>query len=169
MIPRLISLCVDRPFIVLLAVASFATCGWLAFANLPVEAFPDVTDTQANVIAVYPGHAAEEVEQQVTVPLEIALAGLPHSVRMISHTQPGLSFIMITFDDVPTDYFVRQQVFERMRDANLPPGVEPVLGPLTTAIGEIFATVCRARPMTRVSCARSRIGPSRSICARCPV
>jgi len=138
MIPRLISLCVDRPFIVLLAVASFATCGWLAFANLPVEAFPDVTDTQANVIAVYPGHAAEEVEQQVTVPLEIALAGLPHSVRMFSHTQPGLSFIMITFDDVPTDYFVRQQVFERMRDANLPAGVEPVLGPLTTAIGEIF-------------------------------
>ena len=138
MIARLICLCVDRPYIVLLAVASFALCGWLAFVNLPVEAFPDVTDTQANIIAIYPGHAAEEVEQQVTVPLEIALAGLPHSVRMFSHTQPGLSFIMITFDDVPTDYFVRQQVFERMRDANLPPGVEPVLGPLTTAIGEIF-------------------------------
>lgn len=122
----------------LLATAVFAVGGWLAFTSLPIEAFPDVTDTQANVIALYPGHAAEEVEQQVTVPLEIALAGLPHSVRMFSHTQQGLAFIMITFDDVPTDYFVRQQVFERMRDADLPPGVQPVLGPLTTAIGEIF-------------------------------
>ena len=138
MISRLISSCLERPFIVLLATLVFAVGGWLAFTSLPIEAFPDVTDTQANVIALYPGHAAEEVEQQVTVPLEIALAGLPHSVRMFSHTQQGLAFIMITFDDVPTDYFVRQQVFERMRDADLPPGVQPVLGPLTTAIGEIF-------------------------------
>ncbi len=138
MISRLIALCLARPLVVLLATVVFAVGGWLAFTSLPIEAFPDVTDTQANVIAIYPGHAAEEVEQQVTVPLEIALAGLPHSVRMFSHTQQGLAFIMITFDDVPTDYFVRQQVFERMHDADLPPGVEPVLGPLTTAIGEIY-------------------------------
>lgn len=138
MIQRIVALALDRPLVVILGLLLFIGGGWYAFSVLPIEAFPDVTDTQANVIALYPGHAAEEVEQQVTVPLEIALAGLPHAVRMFSHTQQGLSYLIITFDDTPTDYFVRQQVVERLRSANLPPGVEPDLGPLTTAIGEVY-------------------------------
>jgi heavy metal efflux system protein len=138
MLQRFIELSLQRPLYLLLGVALLVGSGIYSFQQLPIEAFPDVTDTQTNVIALYPGHAAEEVEQQVTVPLEIALAGLPHEVRMNSHTQQGLSYIVITFDDVPNDYFVRQQVLEHLRDANLPAGVEPDLGPLTTAIGEVY-------------------------------
>lgn len=138
MLQRLIEFSLQRPLYLLLGVMLFIGGGVYAFQQLPIEAFPDVTDTQATVIALYPGHAAEEVEQQVTVPLEIALAGLPHAVRMNSHTQQGLSYIAITFDDVPSDYFVRQQVLEHLRDANLPDGVAPDLGPLTTAIGEVY-------------------------------
>ncbi|HYM35273.1 MAG TPA: efflux RND transporter permease subunit, partial [Steroidobacteraceae bacterium] len=138
MIDRLIKQSLARPLFVFLALALFVGAGIYAFANLPIEAFPDVTDTQATVIALYPGHAAEEVEQQVTVPLEIALSGMPHAVQIFSHTQQGLSSVVITFDDVPSDYFVRQQTLERLSNANLPPSMQPTLGPLTTAIGEVY-------------------------------
>ncbi|HTR00671.1 MAG TPA: CusA/CzcA family heavy metal efflux RND transporter [Candidatus Acidoferrum sp.] len=138
MIANLIKLSLARPLFVALAMVLFVGAGIYAFSNLPIEAFPDVTDTQANVIALYPGHAAEEVEQQVTIPLEIALAGMPHAVNMFSHTQQGLAYIVVTFDDGATDYFARQQTLERMTTANLPPNVQPTLAPLTTAIGEVF-------------------------------
>ncbi len=116
----------------------FVAGGVAAFLNLPIEAFPDVSDTQVNVITLFAGRAPEEVEKQVTIPLETVLSGLPHSVRLFSHTQFGLSFIMITFDDKVTDYFVRQQVMERLTTADLPPGVQPQIAPLSTAIGEIY-------------------------------
>jgi cobalt-zinc-cadmium resistance protein CzcA len=112
--------------------------GWAAFHNLPIEAFPDVSDIQVNVITLYPGRAPEEVEKQVTMPIETVLNGLPHMVRMFSHTQFGLSFIMLTFDDATTDTQSRQQVLERLATADLPQGVQPQLAPLSTAIGEIY-------------------------------
>jgi cobalt-zinc-cadmium resistance protein CzcA len=90
------------------------------------------------VISLFPGRAAEEVEKQVTIPLEIGFSGIPHSVRLFSHTQFGLSFIAVTFDDAVDAYFSRQQVLERLRDVDLPPGVAPDLGPLATPIGEIY-------------------------------
>src|SRR5438552_18430712 len=74
----------------------FIAGGWAAFHSLPIEAFPDVSDLQVNVIALHPGRAPEEVEKQVTMPIETVLNGLPHLVRMFSHTQFGLSFIMLT-------------------------------------------------------------------------
>jgi len=110
----------------------------MAFRSLPIEAFPDVTDVQAAVITLFPGHAPEEVEKQVTIPLETELSGLPHSVRLFSHTQFGLSFIYITFDDAVTDYFARQQVLERLQNADLPDGVKPQLAPLASPIGEVY-------------------------------
>ena len=90
------------------------------------------------MITLFPGHAPEEVEKQVTIPLEIELSGLPHSVRLFSHTQFGLSFIYITFDDAVNDYFARQQVQERLQNADLPDGVKPALGALASPVGEIF-------------------------------
>jgi len=110
----------------------------MAFRSLPIEAFPDVTDVQVTVITLFPGHAPEEVEKQITVPLEIGLSGIPHSVKMFSHTQFGLSYIILTFDDQVTDYFARQQVLERLQGVDLPPGVQPGLAPLSTPIGEIY-------------------------------
>ncbi|HXI28424.1 MAG TPA: CusA/CzcA family heavy metal efflux RND transporter, partial [Vicinamibacterales bacterium] len=119
-----------------------------AFRSLPVEAFPDVTDVQVTVISLFPGHAPEEVEKQVTIPLEIELSGLPNAVRMFSHTQFGLSYIILTFDDNATDYFARQQVLERLQGVDLPPGVQPQLAPLSTAIGEIYRYRLRGAGMT---------------------
>ncbi len=100
----------------------FIAGGVAAFRSLPVEAFPDVSDIQTTVITLFPGHAPEEVEKQVTIPLEIALAGVPHAVRMFSHTQFGLSFLTLTFDDQVDDYFARQRVLERLQQADLPAG-----------------------------------------------
>ncbi len=138
MIRRLVAFALHQPLFILLLTVLFIGAGVLAFASLPIEAFPDVSDIQVNVIALYPGRAAEEVEKQVTIPLEISLAGLPHSVRMFSHTQFGLSFIVLTFDDGVTDYFARQQVLERLQSVDLPNGVQASLAPLSTPIGEVY-------------------------------
>src|SRR5690349_17011592 len=118
--------------------AVFIGVGVAAFLSLPVEAFPDVNDVQVTVLTLYSGHAPEEVEKQITIPLEVGLSGLPNAVRMFSHTQFGLSYIILTFDDNANDYFVRQQVLERLQGIELPTGVEPQLAPLSTAIGEIY-------------------------------
>lgn len=138
MIRRLIHFTLHQPMFVALLAVIFIGGGVIAFKRLPIEAFPDVSDVQATVVTLYPGRAPEEVEKQVTIPLEVALSGLPHSVRLFSHTQFGLSYIVVTFDDDVTDYFARQQVAERLQQVDLPAGVQPQLGPLSTAIGEIY-------------------------------
>ena len=148
MIRRIISVALHQPAFVLMLVAVFVGVGIAAFRALPVEAFPDVTDVQVTVISLFPGHAPEEVEKQVTIPLEIELSGLPNAVRMFSHTQFGLSYIILTFDDNATDYFARQQVLERLQGVDLPPGVQPQLAPLSTAIGEIYRYRLRGDGMT---------------------
>ncbi len=138
MIRRIVAFALYQPLFILLGLALFVGGGLWAFNNLPVEAFPDVTDTQATVIALYPGRAAEEVEKQVTIPLEVGLSGLPGAVRMFSHTQFGLSFVIITFNDSVNGYFARQQAVERLREIDLPDGVRAELAPFSTAIGEIY-------------------------------
>src|SRR3954463_3551191 len=138
MIKRTVAFALHKPLFIVLGLILFIGAGLAAFRSLPIEAFPDVTDTQVNVIALYPGRAAEEVEKQVTVPLEVALAGLPSAVRMFSHTQFGLSFVIITFDDRANPYFARQQVVERLTAVDLPAGVQPQLASLSTPIGEIY-------------------------------
>lgn len=135
---RLIAFALRQPVLIVLAVALFAGAGLIAFQNLSVEAFPDVTDTQVTVIALYPGHAAEEVEKQVTLPIEVALSGLPHSIRVFSHTQFGLSYTVVTYDDAATVAQVRQEVNERLRGVDLPPGVEADVAPNATPVGEIL-------------------------------
>src|ERR1043165_2750322 len=99
MIRRLVHFALHQPLFAALLALLFSAGGIVAFINLPIEAFPDVSDIQVNVITLYPGRAPEEVEKQVTMPLETVLNGLPHMVRMFSHTQFGLSFIMLTFAD----------------------------------------------------------------------
>jgi len=137
-IKRLVAFALHQPLFLVLMTVLFIGAGVLAFLSLPIEAFPDVSDIQVNVITLFPGRAAEEVEKQVTIPIEISLAGLPHNVRMFSHTQFGLSFIVLTFDDYVNDYFARQQVLERLQTADLPNGVQPQLAPLSTPIGELY-------------------------------
>src|SRR5438270_902571 len=138
MIKRIVSFSLYQPLFIVLGVALFIGGGIWAFKNLPVEAFPDVTDTQVTVISLFPGRAAEEVEKQITIPLEVGLSGVPGAVRMFSHTQFGLSFIMLTFDDRYSGYFARQQVVERLREVDMPEGAQSELAPFSTAIGEIY-------------------------------
>jgi cobalt-zinc-cadmium resistance protein CzcA len=103
MINRIIRFALDQKLFVGLGLLILILAGVMSFKNLPVEAFPDVSDIQVNVITLYPGRAAEEVEKQVTIPIEVALSGLPNSVRIFSHTQFVLSFLMVTFNDKTTD------------------------------------------------------------------
>ena len=138
MMKRIVHFALNEPLFIILGLVLFIGVGISAFRSLPIEAFPDVTDTQVTIISLYPGRAPEEVEKQVTIPLEIALAGVPNSIRLFSHTQFGLSFIVVTFDEKPSLFMARQLVEERLRGLDLPPGVEPELAPPATATGEIF-------------------------------
>ena len=138
MIKKIVAFALNQPLFIALGALLFIGGGMIAFKSLPVEAFPDVTDTQVTVISLYPGRAAEEVERQVTMPLEVVLSGIPNAIRVFSHTQFGLSFIVVTFNDKPNDYFARQQVIERLREADLPEGVNPSLAALSSAISEIY-------------------------------
>uniref|UniRef100_UPI0026030828 efflux RND transporter permease subunit n=1 Tax=Dokdonella sp. TaxID=2291710 RepID=UPI0026030828 len=138
MIERLVGYALRQPLLVMMALLLFVGSGVLAFRHLPVEAFPDVSDTQVTVVTLYPGRAPEEVEKQVTIPLEVGLSGIPHSVRVFSHTQFGLSMIIITFDDKANDYFARAQVLERLQGIDLPSGVKPGIEAMSSAIGEIY-------------------------------
>ncbi|RYX93743.1 MAG: efflux RND transporter permease subunit [Comamonadaceae bacterium] len=135
---RLIHYALHQPLFIILGTLLFAMAGVIAFSNLSVEAFPDVTDTQVTVIALYPGRAAEEVEKQVTLPIEVALSGLPNSIRVFSHTQFGLSFTVVTYDDKADVLAVRAQVNERLRAVDLPNGVDANIAPNATPVGEIM-------------------------------
>ena len=148
MIRRIVSTALHQPLLIMMLLVVFVAAGIAAFRSLPVEAFPDVTDVQVTVITLFPGHAPEEVEKQVTIPLEIGLSGLPNAVRMFSHTQFGLSYIILTFNDNANDYFARQQALERLQGVDLPAGVQPQLAPLSTAIGEIYRYRLQGKGLT---------------------
>src|SRR5262249_4080883 len=106
----------QRLLVVALGLA-LVVAGVYVFTNLRIEAYPDISDTQAVVISLYPGHAAEEVEQQVTVPIERALNNVPRVIARRSRAIFGLSVVELTFADPTDDYFARQLVMEKLRDA----------------------------------------------------
>ena len=134
---KLIAYALHQPLFIILGTLLFVMSGVFAFKNLSVEAFPDVTDTQVTVIALFPGRAAEEVEKQVTLPIETALSGLPNSIRLFSHTQFGLSYTVITYDDAANVNIVRQQVNERLGNVDLPNGAQVNVAPNATPVGEV--------------------------------
>lgn len=123
---------------VVLALVVLIGAGAYAMATIKLEAYPDVSDTQVVVISTLPGYAAEEVEQLVTVPIERALGSVPHVIGRRSRSIFGLSVVELTFDDVLDDLVARQVVLERLGDAALPAGASSSLGPMSTAIGEMF-------------------------------
>lgn len=135
----------NRWTVVFLSLALMAA-GYYCFTLLKIEAYPDIADTNVIVVATYNGRASEEVEQQVTVPIERALQNTPNVLDRRSRTIFGLSVVQLTFKDGTDDYFARQQVLERLATAQLPDGVAPELAPLSTAVGEIFRYVVEAPP-----------------------
>ena len=138
MIDRFVAACLDRRWLMValfLLVAAFGVYSW---TELSVEAYPDISDTTAQVVTQFPGHAAEEVEEQITIPLERELNGIPGLQVMRSKSTFGLSLITLVFRDGVEDYFARQRIQERINGVNLPTGANPGLDPLTSPIGEIY-------------------------------
>jgi cobalt-zinc-cadmium resistance protein CzcA len=127
----------NRP-IVLLVLALFAAAGVAAFRHLPVEAYPDVTNVQVQIITLFPGHAAEEVEQLVTIPVENQMNGIPKRASLRSISLFGLSVVTIVFEDDADSVYVRNQAFERLQAVSFPPGAAPGLSPDSTPVGEIY-------------------------------
>src|SRR5947207_14640376 len=123
MLEHLIAFAIRYRVATLLVTVAFALFGIRTFLKLKVEAFPDVTNVQVMVITLYPGQAAEEVERQVTIPVERSLVGIPRVLVQRSITSFGLSQIIVTFEDDVDIYFARNQVAERLRDADVPDGV----------------------------------------------
>ena len=138
MLDRLVEFSLKNRAGVLFLTAAMAIWGWLSFRGLTIEAFPDPTDTQVNVITIFNGQPSEEVERQIGLPLERALNGTPGLSRLRSLSLFGLSYLTLTFRDGTDALFARAQVLERLRGAELPDGVTAELGPLATPIGEIY-------------------------------
>ncbi len=137
---RLIEALLKNRGLVLGATALLLMGGVVAFVHLPIDAFPDVTNTQVMVLAEAPGLAAGDVEERVSYPIEQVMGGLPRVQQVRSLSKAGLSQVVVVFDDGVESAFARQLVFERLSLARpaLPPGVEPELGPLSTGLGEIL-------------------------------
>src|SRR6516225_9524613 len=138
MIGRLVDFALNSRFIVLSLAVLLFVWGIIAFKALPVEAYPDVANTWVQVITQWPGRAAEEVEQQVTVPIEIQMNGLPHVQHVRSASLAGLSVVNLIFDDDSDNNWDRQKVAERLGQVTLPPNVTAQIGPDFSPIGSIY-------------------------------
>ena len=138
MIRFLVDFALRNRLLVLAVGIALLVWGIISFHQLPVEAYPDVADKYAWVITQWPGRAAEEVEQQVTIPIEIQMNGVGHLVHLRSLSLAGLSFITLIFDDNSDNLQNRQQVLEKLTLVNLPPGISPQIGPDFSPAGQIY-------------------------------
>jgi cobalt-zinc-cadmium resistance protein CzcA len=138
MLRLLIETCVHRRTATLFATLVVAAFGLHAYYDTPIEAYPDVTNTQVTVITQLPGNAPEEIERRITVPLERELNGTPGMVLMRSESLFGLSLITLTFSDDTASFPARTVVLQRVAAADLPPGATPELAPEATPLGEVF-------------------------------
>jgi len=138
MIEKFVTLCLRRRQLVWLIALLMCVFGYFSWQALEIEAYPDIADVTSQVITQYLGHAAEEVEEQVTIPLERELNGIPGLQVMRSRSTFGLSLITLVFQDGVDDYWARQRIQERIAGVDLPPGATPGLDPLTSPIGEIY-------------------------------
>jgi cobalt-zinc-cadmium resistance protein CzcA len=127
----------NRLLVVALAIVLFVW-GVISFENLPIEAYPDVANNYVQVITQWPGRAAEEVEQQVTIPLEIVMNGLPHLEHLRSTSLFGLSSLMLVFDDDSDNDWNRAKVLERMSEVTLPANLQPQMGTDWSPVGQIY-------------------------------
>jgi len=140
MIRALVDFALNNKFVVLAIAILLAGWGAISFHNLPVEAYPDIADNYVTVITQWPGRSAEEVEQLVTIPIEIQMAGMPHMTFLRSESIFGLSFVIMIFDDSSVNDWNRQKVLERLTQVNLPPGqnLQPQIGTDWSTTGQIY-------------------------------
>ena len=145
MIRRIVDFALNNRFLVLGGATLLFAWGIVSFHNLPVEAYPDVANNYVNIITQWPGHSAEDIEQEVTVPTEIQMAGIPHLQHLRSTTLAGLSSIMLIFDDDSENNWNRERVVERMGMVSLPAGLVPQLGTDWSPVGQIYFYTLESR------------------------
>lgn len=140
MLEKIISFCLQKKVLIISAAMIIVLAGIYSYTKLPVDAFPDVTNNQVEIISEAPGLSALEIERFVTYPIEMSMRGMPDVEQMRSVTKFGLSVVTIVFSDDVDIYFARQLVSERLMEAreDMPGGVEVAMGPIATAMGEIY-------------------------------
>ena len=143
-INRVVAASLRQRFLVLLAVSLLVLVGGWSINRLPVEAYPDLSPPMVEIITQWPGHAAEEVERLITVPVEVEMNGIPKMTVVRSISLYGLSDVRLTFRNGTDNYFARQQVFERIADLSLPNGVTPSVAPLFSPSGLIYRYVLQS-------------------------
>ncbi len=151
MLERLLAFSIRRRWFVVLATCLVAGLGIYQYPRLPIDAVPDITNVQVQINTEAPGYTPLEVEQRITFPIETAMAGLPRLAQARSLSRYGLSQVTVVFEDGTDIYFARQQVSERLLTigAQLPEGIAPTLGPITTGLGEIYMYIVDALPEAR--------------------
>ena len=138
MIRALIDFALKSRWLVLAGVVLLTGWGVIAFRALPIEAYPDVANNYVQIITQWPGRSAEEIERQVTVPVEIQMAGIPHLTHLRSSTLAGISSLMLIFDDESTSDVNREHVLERLNQVNLPANLVPQMGTDWSPVGQIY-------------------------------
>jgi cobalt-zinc-cadmium resistance protein CzcA len=141
MIHRIVQAALRQRFLVLMLTVFITAGGIVSFQRMPVDAYPDLSPPMVEIITQWPGHAAEEVERLVTLPIEVEMNGVPHMIVMRSISLYGLSDIRLTFEEDTDNYFARQVVFERLGDAQVPAGVTPSVAPLFSPSGLVYRYV----------------------------
>src|SRR5215475_6123274 len=138
MIRRLVDFALNNRLMVLALAAMLFGAGIVAFHDLPIEAYPDVADNYVDIVTQWPGISAEQVEQQVTIPIEIAMNGIPQVVHLRSFSLFGLSDVKLIFEDRSDNAWNRERVLERLSQVTLPPGVTPQMGTDWSPVGQIY-------------------------------
>src|ERR1039457_3318764 len=141
MIARLVSFALAQRFLIVIASLMLMVWGAVSFQKLPIDAYPDLSAPHVEIISQWPGHAAEEVERLVTIPIEIEMNGIPRLEYLRSISLYGLSSVQMNFQYGIDPYFSREQAFERVANATMPAGVSPSLSPLFSPSGLIYRYV----------------------------
>ena len=144
MIRKIVDFALENRFMVLAAAVLLFGWGAISFHQLPIEAYPDVADNYVEIITQWPGISAEQIEQQVTIPLEIAMNGIPHVAHLRSFSLFGLSDLKLIFDDEEENAWNRERVLERLSQVPLPPGVSPQMGTDWSPVGQIYFFTLRS-------------------------
>src|SRR5580693_7880817 len=138
MIRAVVDFSLNNRFIVMLGAILLLVWGAISFHNLPVEAYPDVANNYVQIITLWPGRAAEEVEQQVTIPIEIVMNGIPHLTSLRSKSVFGLSSVTLIFDDDSINDWNRQKALERLSQVTLPDNIQAQMGTDWSPVGQIY-------------------------------
>ena len=147
MYEKLIAAVIARRWLVVFIVLCLAALGLYSYQRLPIDAVPDITNVQVQINTAAPGYSPLEAEQRITFPIETVMSGLPHLEQTRSLSRYGLSQITVIFKDGTDIYFARQLVSERLQEAKarLPAGITPVMGPISTGLGEIYLWTVEAK------------------------